>query len=628
MNVKSLRTKIYVGFAVIVSLLVAVGLIGYSSAKTFQDSSNAMREISEVNAVVLEIDRNVQELQLRVSRYMTSGHESLRADVVSLNDKLVATIEDAANGQTDPEMRNIFQRMSEHLPECKHHFDSVFEERQMRVNLVQREKPLQSAVIEATLRELHELLDSHELASEIGVAVVRCETLISQAEKLFLRYYIAADSILVNQAISNLKEAVDTLNSVSDHQRSADLRRQLVDELEVYERISIRAVQATRSYLYLVNVVMAGEASEVTYYSNRLRILSEQRRDAITREVAATVANVRTLTGFGIAIALGLALFISGRLAISILRPITSLTETFRRLAAGGTVVLIPEVDRTDEIGEMAAAAGVFSEQNVRQRELLLSSERLRRELAVKAEELEKTNADLDSFAYVASHDLKSPLRAIRQLASWIDEDSGHLLPEESVKHFLTMQSRVQRMELLLDDLLNFSRIGKTAVVPEQVNVCVLLTEISELIDNPQEVSIHWPKDMPTLLTDRVPLEQVFLNLIGNGVKHNDKGKAGIVEINFEHQTDSYRFSVADNGPGIGSQHHDRVFQMYQRVGDTSIDGSGMGLSIVKKQIERQGGSICLDSNSNGGVTFHFNWPRNQTFQKTQVQCLTTSQQS
>ncbi len=501
----SLRSKIYVGFSVIVTLLVAIGVIGYAGAHQLHDSSTAMRRISGVNAAVLEIDRDVQELQLRVGRYMTSGHDSLRYDIVELNDHLVTLIHEMASNQTDLELRDLFDRMSEHLPEYKKHFDSVIEERKIRADLVQLQLPQQSAVIDSKLSELNSLITESEQTDEIRVALLRCETMFSQAEKLLLRYYVGPDTKFVNRALSNLDSAIASLTEISTHRESAELRQKLIAELKEYERIGVRAVQATRSYLFLVNVVMAGEASEVTYYSDRLRKISEKRRDAISAEVASTAANVQKMTGFGIGIALALALFIAGRLAVLILQPITALTATFKRLASGETLVAIPETDRKDEISQMALAAGVFSDQNRKRQELLEKSEQLTEELAVKADELEATNADLDSFAYVASHDLKSPLRGIRQLATWIDEDAGHLLPAESVRHCHAMQSRVRKMELLLDDLLNFSRIGRTEAEPEDVDVSAILDGISEITNNPYGVSVRWPKHVANVQDDSSP---------------------------------------------------------------------------------------------------------------------------
>lgn len=135
--------------------------------------------------------------------------------------------------------------------------------------------------------------------------------------------------------------------------------------------------------------------------------------------------------------------------------------------------------------------------------------------------------------------------------------------------------------------------------------------EFPKLLTTPMEFRYGGRNTLPTCRTIRVPLEQVLLNLIGNAIKHNDKGEQGLVEVLCENCDGHYLFGIRDNGPGIDAQHHERVFQMYQRVGDSSVEGSGMGLAIVKKQIERQGGSIRLDSNVGDGVTFNFVWPVN-----------------
>lgn len=606
---KSLRSNIYTSFAVIVALLIAIGLIGYLGANQLNESSTAMRQVSETDAAVGEIDRDVTELQLRVSRYMATGHDSLRDDIIRLNDALIAKIDERTRNQIDPQMQDLFLRMSERLPEYRHQFDSVIEERGLRADLVQNQLPVQAEAIQNQLGQIANAQDSTQQALFDDGAVLLCKSHFLEAERMLLRYYIAADASFVNDALNQINLASESLSSLPADSETDPIREKLIQELQQYKRLSIRAVQATRSYLYLVNVVMAGEASEVTYFSSRLRSLSESHRDEISKAMAVTTANVRQTTGIGICFAVALGVLIASRLGTMILRPVTALTGTFQQLAAGKTVVAIPETQRRDEIGEMALAAEVFRQRNVEQRQLLEKAESLAEELAAKANELEDTNAELDSFAYVASHDLKSPLRGIRQLAAWIEEDAGHLLPEESVQHFQAMQSRVQRMENLLEDLLNFSRIGRDKAHPEVVDINDLLAGVLEITDNPHNTVVDIPTPMPTLQTIRVPLEQVFLNLIGNAIKYNDKQEKGRIEILWEQREDQYVFRIRDNGPGIEPQHHERVFQMYQRVGDAEIEGSGMGLAIVKKQIECHRGSIHLDSNPDCGVTFTVMWP-------------------
>ncbi|MCA9057735.1 MAG: hypothetical protein KDA85_04525, partial [Planctomycetaceae bacterium] len=515
----NLKARIYSGFAIKSVLLCGIGLIGFLGTSELYQSSNEMQHVSDINASVLGIDRDIQELQLHVGRYMASSQDAIRQEIVELNDRLFENISAMASQQTDPELREIFDKMAEHLPEYRNHFDSVVAERQIRVDLVHQQLPRQSAVIAARMAEIRQQLRSEDHDADIQLRLLRCESEFSQAEKLLLRYYVASDSAYLNQALTHMESAVAAIESEQLHPSTAQLRRSLAADLQEYERIGLRAVQATRGYLFLVNVLMAGEASEISYYSGRLRDLASQRRDEISAQVSQTARRVRQMTGLGIASAVAIAMLIAGRLAFAVLQPVSQMTSTFSQLAAGETMSAIPGTDRHDEIGDMARAAAVFSEQNQKQRDLLGRTEQLAEELTEKAGQLAATNAELDSFAYVASHDLKSPLRGIRQLSSWIEEDSGHLLPPESLRHFRTIQSRITKMELLLNDLLSFSRIGRANTEPEPVCLTSLLKNILDFTDNPDHVAVHFPRQLPVVHTVRIPLEQVLLNLIGNAIK-------------------------------------------------------------------------------------------------------------
>jgi signal transduction histidine kinase len=604
--VTSVGAKIYVGFAVIVLLLMANGAVGYFGAHQLRDASEGMQQVARVNAAVLEIDRDVQELRLRVNRYIASGYASARQDVERIGKRLFSRIEAATRERSGPVVRDSFERMAGHLREYLRQFESVVSERQLRADLVQRQLPATSAAITARLNQL----SSHYPQGHANrLALLRCETSFSQAEKLFLRYYGMPDTVFLNDALEQLHHALEIATVLEVEPPAADLKDQLIADLVELEHIGVRAVQATRSYLFFVNVVMAGEASEVAYYSAQVRSISDERQDEIARQVASTTRTVNRRIGIGVAAALAVALLIAARLAFLIVPPITALTSTFKRLAAGETNVEVPRTQRQDEIGQMTLAARVFSDQNRRTRELLEESKQLGQQLSRKATELEATNADLDSFAYVASHDLKSPLRGIRQLATWIQEDAGELLPDKSLAHLQAMVTRVGRMEMLLQDLLDYSRIGRTETELEEVDLDQLLAGILELIDNPAGVTVRWPREASKFSTNRIPLEQVLLNLIGNAVKHNEKGRDGTVEVQWETFDDKCQFRVRDNGPGIARQHHERIFQMYQRVGSAEVDGSGMGLAIVKKQVELVGGSIQVHSALGEGAEFQFQWP-------------------
>lgn len=600
----SLKTKIYLGFAVIAALLLTNAIVASLGQKQLRDSAKARRQVSGINATVLTIAGDVQELRLRVDRYVASGHESLRDETKKIHGRIEEQIRSLDARQLDSRFVELFELIEEHLAEYEKQFDAMVEERRVREELVQVRMPDQAEVIHSQIAMILDSQEAAKVSDEARLAVSQSQAAFSDAEKYFLRYFENPDSRLVRLAITSLGSAAKNVEATESESGAAT-----VESIESYEQIGLRAVQATRSYLFLRNVVMAAEAAEVVYYAKSLRQLASKRITQIDTEVATTNNRVNWTTGTTTGVALLLATLLAGGLAYLIVPPITALTKTFVSLSDGHSLDEIPGVKRNDEIGKMAQAARVFSDQNKRTRKLLNQSEALGRELEKKAEELQETNSELDSFAYVASHDLKSPLRGIRQLAVWIKEDAEEVLTGSSMQHLQLLQSRVTKMELLLDDLLKYSRVGRLKTEPEVVDAYALIESIVEITDNPEQVKVRYPDHLPTFTTLRAPLERVLLNLIGNAIKHNHRGPDGVVEVEWTEYGDDYRIAVADNGPGIDVTDHERVFQMYQRVGSSEVDGSGMGLALVKKQIELLGGKIELQSSLGNGSTFAFTWP-------------------
>jgi signal transduction histidine kinase len=235
----------------------------------------------------------------------------------------------------------------------------------------------------------------------------------------------------------------------------------------------------------------------------------------------------------------------------------------------------------------------------------------LEERVAQRTAELERSLKELDQFTYIASHDLKAPLRGVKQLSSWIVEDAGHLLPEESKVHLAKMQSRIDRMERLLDDLLMYSRVGRSYYGSvESVDTGLLVQETIDLVAPPPGFTIVVREPMPVLITSRMLLELVFKNLIENGIKHHDRAD-GRVEVSAVERVDEVEFSVADDGPGIDERFHNRIFQIFQTLQPRDkIESTGVGLAIVKKTIENYGGTIHIISAEGQGTTFRFTWPK------------------
>jgi PAS domain S-box-containing protein len=225
--------------------------------------------------------------------------------------------------------------------------------------------------------------------------------------------------------------------------------------------------------------------------------------------------------------------------------------------------------------------------------------------------ELKARNQDLDEFAYVASHDLKAPLRAIHNLADWIDEDSGDVLPSESKTHLKQMRQRVSRLEKLLDDLLQYSRVGRVEHEAQECDARETVENIVEILDLPDAFSVEVNSELPTVKTARVPFDKVMRNLISNAVAHHDRTD-GHIRVSAREAGDFFEFTVEDDGPGIPLEFHERVFKMFQTLKPRDEkEGSGMGLALVRKTVEVMGGTILVESplRDDRGCAVRFSWP-------------------
>ena len=219
-----------------------------------------------------------------------------------------------------------------------------------------------------------------------------------------------------------------------------------------------------------------------------------------------------------------------------------------------------------------------------------------------------QSNRELDQFAYITSHDLKAPLRAIANLSEWIEEDMGVLLTNETRSQMQLLRSRVVRMQSLLDSLLEYSRAGRHPTPITPVDVHSLLTEILQTLAPPDTFTTVIVSPMPTFLTRRQPLEQVFTHLIDNAIRHHPS-KMGMIRISVVDLGDRYEFAIADNGEGIDIQFQERIYTMFQTLKARDLqENMGAGLAIIKKIVTAEGGIIRLESTAGTGATFHFTW--------------------
>nr|WP_295931301.1 ATP-binding protein [uncultured Dyadobacter sp.] len=229
-------------------------------------------------------------------------------------------------------------------------------------------------------------------------------------------------------------------------------------------------------------------------------------------------------------------------------------------------------------------------------------------------QDLERINAELDQFAYVVSHDLKAPLRAINNLSEWIEEDISDMLEGDTKDQFRLLRGRVHRMENLINGILSYSRAGRIKTVKERFLIKSLADEICESFSTKKPLAFKMQGDAGIeIVAEKIALTQILQNLISNGIKYNDKAEI-LITVSWKDLGSQFEFSVGDNGPGISPEFHERIFVIFQTLqARDEVESTGVGLAIVKKILDEKHSDIRIESAMGEGTTFFFTWPKNES---------------
>jgi light-regulated signal transduction histidine kinase (bacteriophytochrome) len=240
---------------------------------------------------------------------------------------------------------------------------------------------------------------------------------------------------------------------------------------------------------------------------------------------------------------------------------------------------------------------------------IAMDNARLFREARDLIAALESSNHELDQFAYVASHDLKAPLRGIANLSQWIEDDLGDRLDDQTRTHLHLLRGRVVRLENLIGGILAYSRAGRESSEQTAVDVAALATEVWELLAPHATARLEMATSLPQLRTSRVQLQQILLNLIGNAIKYNAERPVRIT-ISAQRHGKRWELAVADDGIGIAPEFADKIWGLFQTLERRDkVESTGIGLSVVRKIVESHGGRAWVESELGRGATFRFTWP-------------------
>lgn len=420
------------------------------------------------------------------------------------------------------------------------------------------------------------------------------------------------------------------------------------DQLIESEKKIMNTLAVSGDYLDPIKKISAAEILETevqAHYdiisSELQKVIADKRKQAETLDAELFVSYKKmtyTLSAMALMI-IATVLFVMYYMTRNMIRPIHALKNYILQMSRGE----IPEIDmrsRKNAVGQMTEAVKILAERNKETakfateigkenfdtdykplsendefgKALVLMRENLRLasdERKKHISDVEKINLQLDEFVYIVSHDLKAPLRGISTLSTFIEEELASQ-PNEKIKEFLDLlKGRTSRMHSLITAILEYSKLSTTKSPKENVNVNELLDNVVDMISPPENVSINRNGNFPTLFTEKIKLQQVFQNLISNGIKYNDKPE-GVINISSQENGSFFHFSVRDNGKGIKKEYHEKIFGVFQTLeSKDKTDSTGIGLTIVKKLIEQQGGKISVESEPGLGSRFSFTWPKN-----------------
>jgi PAS domain S-box-containing protein len=276
--------------------------------------------------------------------------------------------------------------------------------------------------------------------------------------------------------------------------------------------------------------------------------------------------------------------------------------ETVRRRKGGALIdVSLTVSPILDRHGTIVAASKIMRDISRRKR----AEEELRRSNT----ELEQSNRELDDFVYIASHDLRAPLTGISSLAQWVLEDDTSLCAA-SRERLTLLRGRIERMKRLLDDIRDYARVGRDSQpMGEAMTAAALMAEVASTSYSRAGFSIKCDESLARVTVTRAPLQQVLHNLLGNAIKHHDR-EVGVVEVSVREGGSYHRFFVADDGPGIPAEYRQSVFEMFKTLQPRDVvEGSGMGLALVKKIVGKMGGQCGIEATTGRGAVLWFDWP-------------------
>jgi signal transduction histidine kinase len=593
-----LKKRISFGYIITGLITLIIVLLSYGVLNRLSGDFREIVRFSQHSADNMAALAQMSEMQRQALIYIYEGHGAAGDQVDALYESMLDKIT-WGHGLGQEEIDSIVTAAKAYLNAYHDTFAEVRKQREIQKHLVRSEFRIHASRAQYLIEEL--AYGTEEAYTSLHLEYHRMLNALLQVEKNAYRYFDSLDAEFVKAATASIQETRNMLAALlgASPLPDVELLEEIVAVLHRYESSFLEAVQRTRGYLYLINVVMAAQAYETIYQSKKLSQLmlseSERIQQEVLQKIESTVL-ILLLSSLVLLLFIGLFSYTIGR---SITVPLKRLTRTFKLLTSGSADAEIPAYRLHDELGDLTRAAASFKQKNI--------------ELEANKKELERSNDELEQFVYTVSHDLKSPLVTsmgfigiIRKLA----KDGKH---DQALSHLDRVVKANERMSQLINDLLELSRVGRIDMDKKRLDLAEL---VQDFASNQKErlaaarFTLIVEPGLPVIHANESRTLQLFENILSNALKYaHTPEREGRLIIRASSDGQWHHIYCIDNGPGIPKEYREKIFALFYRL-DVHTEGTGIGLAVAKKIMKFHGGDIWAESWPDTGAVFHITFPK------------------
>lgn len=624
----SISRVILLSFALLLLINFSEALIGNQSLSQFSKRFSDFRRVNDDANLVQDIDKGVSELQRYILIYhQTSGRTSI-SQLKHTHALLLSQVEQllANDGLPSDTIQSLALELKAGIVRFEEKIESLQYQRTLRDQVIGGELGQQYATLDTIFENL--LKNQKKLENDqSSPRLWKMRFGILNTEALSSRYFENHNYSLLKRALKNIDNAKEDLTALQQSLSNTAAEPQvnaLSSSLTDLTSVMHKSVQADRSYMFLVNVVMAGESGELGVLADRLKLEFIQHQNTVSNETEKRIEIDKRRVLFISAVAFIVALIAAIWVNRRIRNPLLKITQTFDHLIKGKTVDKIPYSQRHDEIGQLAKAADIFRKNTIRTQKLLERSEQQSEELQSKTIDLkqavlkaQEASEAKGQFVASMSHEIRTPMNGVIGMLNLLLKEP---LTKKQQRRAELAQSSAKSLLTLINDILDFSKIeaGKLEVEHVSFDIHALLDELTDSMrpetdDKGLSLNMILETGERTLVKgDPGRIRQILINLIGNAMKFTQQGSISInARLSPSEDNRALRFhcDVVDTGVGISAENQDKLFDSFTQADSSTtrhFGGTGLGLSIVRQLCQLMNGNVSVSSEEGKGSCFSF----------------------